>query len=110
LEWWGSATAIAANPRKVIAMALPNIFREPRREITESVVGLAVFGVFGWGDYHFAQWFQEVGGPPWPIGIILGVAGAFIAFPILHFTHELGDAICNALEDRGIHLRPRWRR
>lgn len=48
-------------------MALSNIFREPRREITESVVGTAV------------------------VGAALG-------------------AFCDALERRGVHLRPRERR
>lgn len=39
-------------------MALSNIFREPRREITESAIGITVaaatIGGLGFGDYHLA--------------------------------------------------------
>lgn len=39
-------------------MALSNIFREPRREITESAIGLGIFAAAAWADYHFAVWLQ----------------------------------------------------
>ena len=97
-------------------MALSNIFREPRREITESVVGLSIFGVFLYGDYHLTKWaLAELphGGPPLPIAMILVGVGIFFAcgfsFLILVLTHALGDAICNALQRNGVHLRPRVR-
>ena len=96
-------------------MALSNIFREPRREITESVVGLVVFGAFAWADYYVARWFQDVTGGwhdgcPWPIGMMLGLLVGFLAMCLLIITHGIGDGICNALQRRGIHLRPRQRR
>lgn len=96
-------------------MALSNIFREPRREIIESVVGLMVFAVFAWGDYHFAQWFKDVtGGPrigcPWPIGMFFGFLLLVAIIGLVLLTHMLGDAICNLFQERGVHLRPRKRK
>ena len=97
-------------------MALSNIFREPRREITESIVGIAAFGVAMAGDYHFARWFEEIttnseghGGCPWPLGLMFGFIFLGIIIAVVFFTHAIGDSICNALQERGIHLRPRNR-
>lgn len=106
-------------------MTLSNIFREPRREITESAVGLAIFGVAIWADYEFAVWLQDYAGYytgannvtkaecPWPLGMMLGMMGT-IALTlgtaiIMVASHALGDAVCNALQARGIHLRPKRR-
>ncbi len=102
-------------------MALSNIFREPRREITESVVGLTVFGLAAWADYSFGRWLQEYAHithsdgtgfdpVPWPMGMIAGVLIAIGAVFVVLGTHALGDVICNALQRNGIHLRPRQRR
>lgn len=83
------------------------MLREPRREITESVVGIVVVGgllsLAIWADYAFAVWFEAatVGssrGPcPLPLGMIIGVILAAGAFGLLVLTHRAGDAICNAL-------------
>lgn len=99
-------------------MALSNIFREPRREITESVVGLALVGVFAWCDYRFACWLQDYTGLdsagfhniPWGFGMFVGVAGAIVIVFLVFATHALGEGICNSLQRGGIHLRPRNRR
>ena len=99
-------------------MALSNIFREPRREITESVVGLCVFAVFALADWWFASWLADCPAcgptaPPWVLRMLLsllvGVMLVILGCGVLLFTHALGDAICNALQARGIHLRPRER-
>lgn len=103
-------------------MALSNIFREPRREITESVAGLVVFAVVVFVDYSFGLWLQDYAGMcgpagtsnsyiclPWQIGMAFGILLALLAFLALIITHALGDAICNALDRQGIHLRPRNR-
>lgn len=98
-------------------MALSNIGNEPRREITESVVGIAacatVIGLIGWGDYAAAQWLASLTGIPWQFGTVLIIAAAFVvsmvSIPVLEFTHELGEFFCDVLEDKGIHLRPRNR-
>ncbi len=96
-------------------MALSNIFREPRREITESVVGLTVVGALMGADYCFARWLQDFtggwnNGCPWPIGMMLGVGVGFIGIFTIVTTHAIGDGICNALQRRGVHLRPQLRK
>lgn len=99
-------------------MALSNIFREPRREITESVVGLALAAAILvpllWVDYHFARWFEEItggagnGGCPWQLGMgLFGPMAGLGIMAALFATHELGDRACDALERRGLQLRPR---
>lgn len=98
-------------------MALSNILREPRREITESLVGLTVFGAAVWADYAFDAWFRDLDPPKTSqeailgitLGMIVGVLLAAIVTFVLIVTHALGTAICNALEKRGVHLRPRQR-
>lgn len=107
-------------------MALSNIFREPRREITETVVGVGVIFTMGfipiYADYRFACWFERAtystgdGDCPWPLGMFFGVVAlaALVVLVILLATavagiHKFGDTICNALQNRGIHLRPRQR-
>lgn len=97
-------------------MALSNIFREPRREITESVVGLTIAGGLLWADCRFARWLQNVwpyttpDAPPLIVGMIFGLVGVMVAMMFFALTHALGDGICNVLQTRGIHLRPRQRR
>ncbi len=99
-------------------MALSNILREPRREITESLIGLAVLGVPIGADVAFALWLQSVdehlaftyamflGLVTLAIGsLVVGVL-TFIAFGV----HAVGEAICDELEQHGIHLRPKTRR
>lgn len=100
-------------------MALSNILREPRREITESVVGLAIFGGLILADYKFGVWLQAEAGyetlsngltkynVPWPAGMYFGLIGIIGIIGVLLLTHALGDAICNSLQRNGIHLRPR---
>lgn len=87
-------------------MALSNI--EPRREITESLVGLSAVGLFVWGDYAFARWFNAITtmtNPDNPCPVVVGmlcggamaVCGTFIAVTVALATHALGDGICNRL-------------
>ena len=100
-------------------MALSNIFREPGREITETLVGIAVVGtilaVILPADYYFARWFEEItgganGGCPWPLGMILiGPMAAIGVGLVAVFIHEVGDIVCDSLEERGIQMRPRRR-
>jgi hypothetical protein len=97
-------------------MALSNIFREPRREITETTVGILVFAIvaapLAYADYLFAKaatkpedfyFFLFLG---LGIAVIVSLAGAML-FAVVH---AIGQGICNALEGRGVHLRPRQRR
>lgn len=98
-------------------MTLSNTPREPRREITESVVGIAVVGIAAGADYAFARWLEQYCGYdprgvvewPWFIGMIVGllIGLGFVIFLLV--THAIGDAICTALESRGVQMRPRRR-
>lgn len=82
-------------------MALSNIFREPRREITESLVGLSVVSVVAYADYIFAEWFHVLTGPtgacPVAVGMIFGATFMVVACIGLAAAHALGDGICNRL-------------
>lgn len=95
-------------------MALSNIFREPRREIIETLVGLAVVGPVILADYGFGRWLQTLDETvPLVVGMLLGAVvivlvvcgGGLLAV----LTHALGEDICNALERHGHYLRPRRR-
>ena len=98
-------------------MALSNIFREPRREIIESAVGLTISGLLVWGDYKLAVAINEANPPEHQIPVLGGMAllafmaAGFVAavYFVAVATHAIGDAICNVLERRGIYLRPRNR-
>lgn len=96
-------------------MALSNVFREPRREITEQLAGLMVFaGVLG-VDLPFALWFQrETGLTPFVPGVIAGLIcgflGGVMSFLIFGLVmHAVGEGVCNALARRGLELRPKNR-
>lgn len=103
-------------------MALSNIFREPRREITETVIGLILLALAllldYWGALKIKVLFpQKFGSDPMWFDMLLLVIMTFtglalaailiIGVPIL--VHTIGENICNALADRGIELRPRQR-
>lgn len=94
-------------------MALTNTLREPRRELTESGIGLAIFGAFLYLDWHFAVWFHEVTKPvgacPVPIGLVFGVIVMAGLIGLLFLTHAIGEWACGALANRGIELRPKQR-
>lgn len=97
-------------------MALSNTLREPRRELTETAVGVLVtfavaVPVLG-PAYLFAIWFQGVTGGwtdgcPWPAGVVLGLLVEFVAFLLLLLVHFIGEETCDVLEGRGVRLRPR---
>ena len=96
-------------------MALSNMLREPRREITETVVGLAAIVGFCFLDYPFAIWFQEAtgglphGGCPWPLGLFVGAIVLVLVLGLAIFVHFVGEEICDALARRGAELRPKQR-
>src|SRR3954463_6782832 len=98
-------------------MALTNIFREPRREITEQVVGAALVvpaivlcvwaTVYFGGSVYACPALKE--SPCW-IGAAVTLPAILLAIIIgLTVIHGIGDAACNALQRRGLHLRPRVR-
>lgn len=98
-------------------MALSNIFREPRREITESALGIGALAIVLYPDYRFAIWLQAQTidphgnfGCPWPLGMIVGFICLFFFGLVLFTTHSIGEGICNFLARHGAELRPKQRR
>jgi hypothetical protein len=98
-------------------MALSNMLNEPRREITESLVGIVMVTPLVVVDYYLGSWLTsqfQPGQCPLTLGMIIAFGIELIAIVFLVYaafaTHALGEAICNALQACGIHLRPRNRR
>lgn len=96
-------------------MALSNIFQEPRREITESMVGIAVFSAVMGADYGLAVWFHaftapmQIGACPIPLGMVFGFIAMLLGVACIFITHAIGESACAALARRGIELRPQQR-
>jgi hypothetical protein len=91
-------------------MALSNIFREPRREIIESVVGTIAVGAFLYLDWKFACWFQSQAVPEEKgfriIGVMAGIVVITVIYGLIKFAHWVGEGICELLEGHGLKLRP----
>lgn len=94
-------------------MALSNIFNEPRREITETAVGLTICAPFVVLDYYLSVYWQSHDRDTVWFGLyllIVGmglIGGAAVLALLTVVAHALGERLCNVLQDRGIHLRPR---
>ncbi len=101
-------------------MALSNIFREPRREITETLVGIMLVSVPVAGDYWFGVWLRAATEGNNPIGLaagmVIGVCLIFcvgvallLLFLLLVGAHALGEFVCGRLAKMGTDPRPRDR-
>jgi len=95
-------------------MALSNMRREPRREITETVVGLALVATLPAADCVFAACVHDPYGfwDGMGLGVVLLGAialGLILLCALALIIHALGEATCNALERGGVQLRPRQR-
>jgi hypothetical protein len=97
-------------------MALSNIFREPRREITETGVGVLIFLPVAWLDYTIAARLHSLPAhtdEPFIVPVIIAffiiLLGAIALLVLALGIHAVGEDICNSLEARGVHLRPRRR-
>ena len=102
-------------------MTISNIRREPRREITESLVGIGVFAVLSAIDFGLAVW-GHADDPShstleWAcmwffalafLAVVVAIA-LLVVKVFLLATHAIGESVCNSLETRGIRLRPRQR-
>lgn len=96
-------------------MALSNIRKEPRREITESLVGITGLAGVIWLDYLGSNWINTGLSPKdqCPIVVVMVAIPVvlFILFligmAIVYCTHALGEKICGALAHRGLDPRPR---
>lgn len=95
-------------------MALSNIFNEPRREITESVIGIAVLALVIYGDHIFAMHMVR-GSNDIGDAYMTDVVGAHIAtlfifavvwFVGFIFSHYIGEKICDFMRKQGWDPRP----
>lgn len=97
-------------------MALSNIFHEPRREITETAIGLGLLGglfcgLYGWtcltwgpADAKVVSFWGAMG-----VWTLVAVAGSVGLTVLCVFVHWVGEEIADVLEDHGIQLRPKHR-
>jgi len=88
-------------------MALSNIFNEPRRELTETFVGILIVSAVLLIDYAFASLLENYTGLPWSAGMILGILSIIVVIGFLIVIHAIGEEICDLLQRHNIHLRPR---
>jgi hypothetical protein len=105
-------------------MALSNILVEPRREITETGVGILAFILFLLPPIIvqiFIPMHQGTPGDiPWVVGLLMWTAlyimgiilGLGLGSLLLFLIHAAGEGICTILAKVNIHLRPsqRYRR
>jgi hypothetical protein len=94
-------------------MALSNIFREPRREITETLVGLLVLGPALYMAKHMADVTGGKDAPPYVVRyivLLLAIMAAVgITMAVCWAIHEVGESFCNYLAKHGLELRPKNR-
>ena len=102
-------------------MALSNILIEPRREFTETGMGITAFILFLIPPViiqgYFPMYGNSPGDMPYLIGLLLWsliylatiAIGSFLGYITLILIHTVGEITCNLLEGIGIHLRPRQR-
>jgi hypothetical protein len=105
-------------------MALSNMLKEPRREITETAVGLGLLAFLPVSDLIFALWLTHGDTDPrhtlWTAMEMVALSGVIplcglvivlvVGYVALQLVHAIGEFACNVLELRGVHLRPRTRR
>lgn len=101
-------------------MALSNIAAEPRRELIEQGVGVAVLVLLGILDFkvsaRVSAWSHN--DPPLVVDMLL-LPLAFLAFLFLagllftglwYLAHALGEGACALLKVAGLEIRPKQRR
>lgn len=101
-------------------MALSNIFREPRREITEQVIGVGVVGValvvWAISGNAVGEWLLANDRSPVTdrvpfllLGWLVALVGIVVALFVFSLAHAIGEGICDALSRRGLDPRPKRR-
>lgn len=95
-------------------MALSNIFKEPRREIIETMAGIVVAAIVIVPLCLFSCWFQSKTfiGDVWPgriTGMLVGIVSIVLMSGIAIVIHSIGEGVCESLDKRGLRLRPRQR-
>jgi hypothetical protein len=91
-------------------MALSNIFVEPRRELTESGIGIAFVGLLLLIDLPIAFWIEHrIDRLPFGAAMVIGFLSIVIIFLALLLIHLIGEGLCNYLTRQGIEIRPKIR-
>lgn len=99
-------------------MALTNFFREPKRELTETLLGIAVLIGPAYLDYRIALFLHENDDPtcplPLPLALVVGaiIMGASVAgvLAAAWTIHHAGEGLCNLIANHlDIEIRPRDR-
>jgi hypothetical protein len=101
-------------------MALSNMRREPRREITESVIGVVVFVGFLVVDYYLAKWLQAhvlLKNQDFSDLVAIMVFSPLVIFclvgvgvMLVYLTHFFGEEVCALMAKVGVDPRPKNRR
>jgi uncharacterized membrane protein YfcA len=96
-------------------MALSNFRREPRRELTESAIGIGFTIVWLSADYFISSrlYHPVPKNFDWPIlmfvMILVGMGAPFLAYLLLHLTHAVGEVVCGWLKAVNLDPRPKQR-
>lgn len=97
-------------------MALSNIFREPRRELTEQAFGVvAVGGAIGCDMGVASLLLRLVTGkftadiPNFGMAMVVAFFVMGGLYFLLDLVHEIGEAVCGAMARNGLDPRPRNR-
>ncbi len=82
-------------------MALSNIFRNPKQEITETVIGFIIFAIVVVPDYFFATHVTQTlpdDGPPFFVWMIVGFLGQTAIFFGVWAIHAIGETACDIFD------------
>ncbi len=99
-------------------MALSNIFKEPRREITESAIGiLAAVGSIAVTSVavYYTGVFVHHFSPQTPLASCVGTAIFLLPATVVALiglavaTHAIGESVCASLAKRNLDPRPKQR-
>lgn len=97
-------------------MALSNMKNEPRRELTESFLGITFTIVFLLADYKVAHWlasgFENSADRIGFTVVFMAIGGCIVPLVIAlaHLTHWLGDKICDCMGTFNLDPRPKNRK
>lgn len=96
-------------------MALSNIRNEPRREITEQLIGVAALLSIPFAAHYIATaWIGavrtiDVVGFTVLLTLMLPIMAA-LAIGLFYLAHFIGEEICDGLRNMGVDPRPRQRK
>lgn len=87
-------------------MALSNMLKEPRRELTEQFVGFGFIALAVSLDYGTGRLLQHWFGGTIGLDMAMGAVVLVLLWLGALLVHSLGEVICEILAERGAELRP----